>query len=46
MGGGGSKVFAQQASSNGEANVYHITAGRMVKQTTHGLESVVRTLAC
>ena len=31
---GGSKVFAQKASSSGEAHRYHRTAGRMVTQPT------------
>ena len=44
--GGGSKVFAEQASSSGEACGYYITAGRMVTQPTHGSESVVRSLVC
>ena len=43
-GGGGGQKFS--LNSSGEAYGYHITAGRMVKQPTHGLESAVRTLAC
>ena len=44
--GGGSKVFAEQASSSEEAYDFHFTAGRMVTQPTHGLESGVRFLVC
>ena len=45
MGGGGSKVFAQKAPSNGEAYRYHTTAGRMVMQPTQSFRSAVRILA-